>query len=281
LLFTRFWTLVGSIAIALVLLTRVAAADGTRSLHLRGRVSDVKHGGPVEGAQVHVFDPHGDERVVISRGDGHYEIDVAPGEHEVVFVFGKSRLPTRVTVEPGQDAVLDGKVDSTSGEVIEISDPRAPAVMPRATNHVKSRAPPYSDEMIGKDIWTRAWLLLDVQASGEVTQFKFLKRPGHGLDRIAADEAFKLRFEPGRNEQGKPIRVWLIWLIEWPSNAWLTAMHLTRTMMPTARMIRSVPCRGSGPWRMGSRYPTYRDCSEPDLSRAPHEPWIPRPTPRR
>lgn len=35
-----------------------------------------------------------------------------------------------------------------------------------------------------------------------------------------------------------------------------------------------VPCRGSGPMHMGSLHPTYRDCSEADLSKIDPVPWI-------
>jgi hypothetical protein len=59
--------------------------------------------------------------------------------------------------------------------------------------------------------------------------------------------------------------------------------NLPRTMrppiigFPPRRMSDYVPCKGSGPMNLGSLYPTYRDCSTPDLKRMPNEPWIVRP----
>ncbi|HYW86249.1 MAG TPA: hypothetical protein VFB50_00655, partial [Chloroflexota bacterium] len=112
---------------------------------------------------------------------------------------------------------------------------------------------------------------------------KFLKRPGYDLETIAAGEVFKLRFEPARDARGEPMRIWLVWGIEWPSNGWLMAMKLPRTMkppivgFPPRLMSDRVPCKGSGPMHLGSLYPTYRDCSQPDLAQFAKEVWIARP----
>ena len=168
------------------------------------------------------------------------------------------------------------------GEVIIIEDLIPPKVKPRPKNYSPKKAPPYSDRAILSDAWTKAWLLLDVSATGEVTRFKFLKRPGYDLEKIAAAEVFKLHFEPARDAANKPIPTLVLWLIEWPSAGWLEKLVGTRTRMPplvgVPPNVRSqadyVPCRGSGPWHMGSVHPTYKDCSKPDLSKATTEPWI-------
>jgi hypothetical protein len=170
-------------------------------------------------------------------------------------------------------------LDGISGEVIVIHDRPAPKVPPRPINFSDRKTPPYSDEAIDKDAWTRAWMVLDISPTGEVTRFKFLRRPGYDLEKIAASEVFKLRFEPARDAAGKPMATWLVWGIEWPSNVWLVTFLGVRTGMPPLvgfpprRMSDYVPCKGSGPMLLGSLYPTYRDCSQPDLSRMQQEPW--------
>lgn len=175
------------------------------------------------------------------------------------------------------------KVDDLQGEVIVIRDMVPPKVPPRPVGFSERRAPPYSDAAILRDAWTRAWMVIDISATGEVKRFKFLKRPGYDLEAIAASEVFRLKFEPARDDRGTPIETWLVWGIEWPANGWLNAMGIPRTTMPPIAgfpprsTAASVPCRGSGPMNLGSVYPTYRDCSMPDLSRMSSEPWVTRP----
>jgi hypothetical protein len=182
-------------------------------------------------------------------------------------------------------ALADGgkpQTDGLSQEVIIIRDMIPPKVPPKPVNFSERKAPPYSDAAILGDAWTRAWMVLDISPTGEVLRFKFLKRPGYDLDAIAASEVFKLRFTPARDDGGRAIETWLIWGIEWPSTGYLTANGLTRSAMPPMVDIPphplsdSVPCRGSGPLDLSSIYPTYRDCSTPDLSRMASERWIPR-----
>ena len=167
------------------------------------------------------------------------------------------------------------------GETIEIHDYRPPAVLPKAKNFVASKAPPYSDAAILSDAWTKAWMLLDVDEHGDVTRVKFLKRPGYDLENIATKEAFRLKFEPARDEKGNRVKTLVVWPIEWPSAGWLITFTGTRSRMPETvgfpprSQAAFVPCAGSGPWRMGSIYPAvYKDCSRPDLKRASKEAWI-------
>lgn len=180
---------------------------------------------------------------------------------------------------------------------------RAPASAYRS----RPAGAPYSDRAILSNAWTRAWLLLDIDEIGRVRRFKYIKRPGHDLEKITAREAFKLRFEPARNRAGRPVGTWMIWLIEWPSYWWLvetfgTASRMPRWVMtdreggssgPARSLANSVPCAGSGPlWfpsarampagatrldergRLRDESPmsssslrVYRDCSAPDLSK--------------
>jgi hypothetical protein len=165
------------------------------------------------------------------------------------------------------------------GEVIIIEDH---AVAAKPKNHKPLKAPPYSDEAVLSDAWTRAWLLLDVDARGHVVRIKFLKHPGYDLESIARDEVFKLEFEPARDATGKAVPTRIVWDIEWPSAWWLSTFVGTRSSMPPIvgfppqRLDAHVPCAGSGPLHLGSVHPVYKDCSKPDLSRAAVEPWVTR-----
>jgi len=252
-----------TLSLALLFIGGVAVADSSPTVPLTGKVIDKTNGGPVENAQVYVSDAAGHERVLTTDRFGRYAIDLAPGTYVVAFAYGDSQQVGHVTIEADRAATLDGKVDSRSNEVIVIKEHRQPKVLPKPLNYSPRRAPPYS--------------------------FKFLKRPGYDLENIARDEVFKLSFEPARDDTGKPVRAWVVWGIEWPSNGWLTTMFGTRTGMPPmvarsafmpfpARLqSESVTCKGSGPMHLGSLYPTYRDCSRPDLSRMANEPWVVKP----
>ena len=261
-----------------LLAARPAAADVT--CRLSGQVADIAGGKPVEAARVKVSDRHGVRTITTSDAGGRYSVEVPPGDYAVAFEYGTSRTVSQVSITPSCTATLDGKVDIT-GEIIVIQDQKPPAHPARPVNYKNRANPPYSDEALEKDAWTRAWMLLDISSTGEVTQFKFLKRPGYDLENIAAREVFKLQFEPARDEHGQPMRIWLVWGMEWPSNGWLMAMKLPRTMkppiigFPPRRMSDGVPCKDSGrPMFLGSLYPAYRDCSQADISKATGEKWI-------
>ena len=267
------------VAASLAVLAGAARAEEPRS-QLSGRVLDATHGGPVKGALVLIAGPRGLEQTVTTGLDGRYGAAVAPGTYHVVFAYGPSRTSGRVIVEPGRVAVLDGQVDSIAGEVIIIRDRVAPPVPPKPKNHEPRKAPPYSDRAILSNAWTKAWLLLEVDEAGRVTRFKFLRRPGYDLEKIAVKEAFRLRFDPARDRAGRALRSWVVWPIEWPSAWWLSMFVGTRSAMPKIvgfpphRQDAYVPCAGSEPLNLGSLHPTYKDCSKPDLTKAAGEPWI-------
>lgn len=185
-------------------------------------------------------------------------------------------VPTAPAKADGLAAVVAWQEVTTRGEVITIIDHRLPTVKPTPKHQSRRRAPPYSDRAITSDAWTRAWLLLDINEAGNVTQFKFLKRPGYDLEAIAQAEAFRLTFEPARDENNKPVRALVVWLIEWPSAWWLDKFVGTRAGLPPRGLVAHVPCKGSGPWKMDSVHKGYRDCSKPDPSAADKEPWITR-----
>jgi hypothetical protein len=76
---------------------------------------------------------------------------------------------------------------------------------------------PYSDQAIDENAWVVGWMLLDVDDKGVVTGFRFLHRPGYGLDRIAEKEIWGLRFEPAVDAGGQPMISKVLWKLEWPA----------------------------------------------------------------
>ena len=160
---------------------------------------------------------------------------------------------------PGETIVIHGKTPP-------------PKVLPHPKKHYHRMAPPYSDEAILSDAWTKAWVLLDIDAHGVVQRVKLLKRPGYGLDAIAIAHAMKMRFDPAEDAQGYAVPSLLLWSIEWPSYWWLVDLDIPPTTVPnfaddpevfkgTGMFV--VPCKGSGPMQLGSLHPTNRDCSPP------------------
>lgn len=260
-----------------LMLSSTAIADDALS-HLRGRVLDQTSGVPVEGALVMVSGPSGLVATLNTNSDGEYAATVAPGTYNVIFAHGKSRTSGRISVEA--DATLDGTLDAMMGEVIVIRDKIKPPVPPKPKNFKPRATPPYSDKAVLSDAWTKAHMLLDVDEHGRVLRYKFLQRPGYDLEKIAEREVAKLEFDPAKDASGKPMRAWVVWSIEWPSAWWLEKLVGTRSTMPPIvgfpprRLDSYVPCKGSGPWAMGSVHPTYKDCSKPDLRKASAEKWI-------
>lgn len=137
-------------------------------------------------------------------------------------------------------------------------------------NDLLRPAPDYSDRAIESDTWSVAWMLLDINDKGRVERVKFLRYPGQDLEKIAVRTALKLQFEPAIAHDGKPIRSYVVWPIEWPSYGWLVYRTGLATGIPDTSRI---PCRGSGPLHMDSKHPVYKDCSAPDWDKANTEPW--------
>ena len=162
------------------------------------------------------------------------------------------------------------------GETIVIEGHAPPKVQPKPVKNYFRIAPAYSDAAIESDIWSKAYLLLDINDRGTVTRVKLLKHPGHDLDLIAIDTAFHLKFSPAQDDSGRPIPSSVVWPIEWPSYWWMIDLFGLATRIPDE--IVHVPCRGSGPMHLGSIHPTYRDCETFPLSAFETEPWIQGPT---
>jgi hypothetical protein len=146
-----------------------------------------------------------------------------------------------------------------------------PATPPRAFG--RWTVPPYSQTAVDRNVWTRAWLLLDVSKTGTVTRLKVLNAPGFDLDEIAIREAWKLAFVPARDQSDRAMEALVLWTFEWPESWWLSRVGYDVRRLPDR--VTSVPCRDSGP-----TLDTYRDCTLPALGKAISQPWIDRPAPR-
>jgi hypothetical protein len=194
----------------------------------------------------------------------------------------RALLPTMLaTLATSTAAFADDKTSSRKGEVIIIEgSPPEPAVQARPParwlpqgeldNVFLRKAPEYSETAILNDRWSTAWMLLDIDRSGEVTRVKFLKKPGNDLEAIAVRTALALKFEPARDEDGKPVRSWLAFPIEWPSYWWLIERVGVATGIPDTSLV---PCRGDSAPNLDSIHPTVRDCDPPDWSLLESEPW--------
>jgi hypothetical protein len=265
-----------AIAILVVLLASSAHADPLSQLS--GRVRDRSTGAAVEGALVIVTGPR-TSRTLTTNANGDYAIVVAPGQYQVMFAYGKTRTVSTIEVVADKPATLDAKIDVGPGEVIVIRERLKPPVEPKAKNFIETKAPPYSSRAILSDAWTKAHMLLHVTAAGDVVRIKWLQKPGWDLEQIAKAEVFKLKFDPARDASGKAIDSYVVWSIEWPSAWWLEKMVGTRSGLPKPTGFpprpkwHYVPCKGSGPMNLGSLHPTYRDCSQPDLTKVEHAKW--------
>jgi hypothetical protein len=257
-------------------------ADGT----LSGRVVDLNNQ-PVADATVVVAADDGAEQSVTTGADGRYELLVhGNGSFAVVVAFGGARQAGRVAITDGGRTTFDGQLD-IAAEVIEVHGQPRGVLMPKLKQD-DLKIPEYSEKAILGDHWTRAWLLLDVDEQGDVVRVKFLRRPLYDLDEIAVKHALGLHFRPAIDREGKAHHMLIVWTIEWPSYRWLQQKNGVTTRMPTFldhpqdMGVRGIvntatfpPCRDKSGPNLESSYPTVRDCSKPDLSKADAaEPWI-------
>ena len=240
-------------------LCALPATAGEEHGAIEGVVTDKGSGKGVGAVSVMVV-ADGVTKTVMTGKDGRYVVKgVAPGSYGVLFVFGKSRLKRGgIEVTAGTPVTLNVSIDvSKSAEVVKVREkpPVSKAAPPAPAGKYLATPPPYSDEAIDSDIWARAWLILDVDATGKVTAVSFLKKAGHGLDEIAEKEAMTYHFKPALDDAGKPIASRIAVMMEWPS--WWYTHTLVSTGQP--------PCAGSGPLNLGSMHPVYRDCSVVDV----------------
>jgi len=290
---SRSWFVLLTLVLALSF-TASASADpsptATPTAELSGVVTDKVTGAPVAGVLVHVAGPEGVVRDATTDGRGRYRVTVAEGVYKVLFAYGTSQTMVSVQLQAGKGGTLDAKIDSGSGETIVLKDKVVPKQLPKIKNYAPSKAPPYSDKAVTSDTWTRAWLLLDVDEHGDVARFKWLKRPGLDLEKLATAEVWKLKFEPALDPEGKPMRVRVVWKFEWPAVGWLNLMNdATRSYSPSgvtfiqgdkASDFRAhhpynyIPCTGESTANLDSYYPVTRDCSTYDLKVADREQWV-------
>ena len=275
------WQDEGMRTIGVVLLIMIGAGEAVAGSGIGGRVTSAVDGAPVEGANVLVVAGRDYVASATTDADGRYAIAIRPGTYEVVLVSGTSRRLARATVVDGERTRVDGALGAAPSEVIVLEEPTPVEAPPRPRNFPKRKLLPYSDEAVLTDAWTKAWFLLDVSAQGKVTRVKFLRRPGHDLDDIALRAAFDLEFDPSRDPLGRPVRVTMVWSFEWPANSFVLALTGLRTAkpddvgFPPRPADAFVPCKGSGPMRLGSIvYKGYKDCSRPDMTKAAALPWI-------
>jgi hypothetical protein len=259
-----------------VAIAPAVAADPLVSLS--GRVTDAKTEQPIEGAVVHAVAAGHKSVMRTTDRAGRYLLELPPAAYAVTFIAGASRTTKHLKLVAEVDMVADAALASNA-EVIEIEGTLAEPRAPKAKNFVWTRVPRYTDEAILKDVWARAWLLLSIDDTGEVTKFKFLKRPGYGLDDIAAEEAFRLKFAPATDADGKAVSARVIWPIEWPANSFMLEKYEVQRMpgvegFPAHSAADYVPCAGLEYLNLESLYRVFRDCSQPDLSKAAGEAWI-------
>ncbi|MBX3155415.1 MAG: carboxypeptidase regulatory-like domain-containing protein [Deltaproteobacteria bacterium] len=210
----------------------VAAADDAPSppaqpqtqAVLGGRVTDVT-GKPVANARVYVMPRGGGRLQTETDKDGRYTMALSVGgAYSVVIAVDQIHTYRQVLVNASAPTTLDVEVETIpGGEVITIIDRPLPQpeVMPKPQNENVRKSLPYSAQAMERDAWARAFILLDIDERGTVQRIKLLKRPGFDLDQIAIDEAFKLTFDPALDKQGKPMRTYIVWNMEWPSWGWL------------------------------------------------------------
>lgn len=159
---------------------------------------------------------------------------------------------------------------AVADEVIHVEGTHPDVTPPRPIEPNPFATPPYSDEALLQDTWTTAWFMIDVDEQGVARHYKWLKKPGLDLEPVALAEIRKLKFQPAIGADGKPLRVNMLWRIEWPSASWLQTIMGTRSRAPRQRPgpygrnhDAAVPCRGSGPMNLGMARPVYKDCWKP------------------
>jgi len=255
----------------------VAAADATKS-SIHGTVVDAASGAPVVDATVVIVAPAPAAPVSVrTSAKGEYSTsDLAPGRYAVTVAYGDTHTSAEAIDVDGGVVRLDLRVNAQRIETIVVREklPPPPKVEATPTERYERLTLPYSSEAIDTDAWKVAWLLLAIDDMGAVTGVTFLHRPGIGLDEIASEQAFKLRFHPARDDEGRAVASHVLWKMEWlPYWPGRVNVGYSKT--------GDIPCANSGrPLDLGAFYPSYRDCSEPDWGKLATEREI-KPPPRR
>jgi hypothetical protein len=224
---------------------------------LRGQVKS-DSGEPLADVAVHVTSAEG-ERVVRTDEQGRYRVDLGTSQGQK-FVF--VRRIARINGQSVETSELE-----TGEEVFEIKEAEKPKIMPKPTSGTNV-IPGYSDEARAKDVWAKAWLMLEIDDKGNVARMKMLHSPGYGLEEIAIRAAGDLSFEPARSTAGRPVPALVLWAYEWPAYFWLIERKLSPERLTDA--VESVPCA-----KEPSNRSRLRDCTKADLTKAAELPWIP------
>jgi hypothetical protein len=193
------------------------------------------------------------ERTLKTDKHGRFRTEIA--EPTMVAVYGGMQVQggSSTTEKVGGDeAIVLREAERPTTLAKPLSDPLA--------------IPDYTDALRDKNVWVRAWLLLEVNETGSVSRVKLLNPPGYDLDAIAIRDAFKLKFEPARNRVDKPMSSMVVWKFEWP-----TAGSLPRNKWS------ELPCRQRADDKWYAMNKPYRDCSRPNMAGVVTTPWIDRP----
>ena len=188
----------------------------------------------------------------LTNGEGEFEAVLGPGQYEITYTFGNSKVIRLFEIRKGLFTRVNGRLRQGDGEVIIIRE-RNRVREATATNFDPTKTPPYSDKAIEANFWARAWFVLDVDREGKVLRVKFMHRPTHDLEDHALAEAFKLKFTPSINMHGQRIKTLVVWSMEWPAYWWLIDMQGSAEKMPrrhnaafdTAGLLRGQVTEGS------------------------------------
>ncbi|HEY1551828.1 MAG TPA: carboxypeptidase-like regulatory domain-containing protein [Kofleriaceae bacterium] len=224
-----------------------------------GQVTDPR-GRAVAGVQVHAVWGDGDHLVATDRNGRYHVKPTAAGVAVLVFVYGDVRITSTAANSHG----------GADGETVDIREREVPTTPPKLKHRPKR--PAYSDAASDRNAWIRAWLLLDIDASGGVVGLKLLDRPGYDLDAVAIASGFALDFEPARDRENHPVRTQMLWVIDWPPFWWVIDQGASVTaQIPDAAW--SLPCRDEH-----GVEPTHveRSCARPTIANALALPWIKR-----
>ncbi len=291
-----------ALLLAAAVLAGPALADTPPKGAVAGVVVDARSAAPLAGATVILTSDQGHIVIAgLSDAEGRFRMGNLPtGSYQVLFVLGTATdLHTSVPVTDGLTTPVHGELAPTVDVTTIVEHPIQTA--PRPIRSTVKKVLPYSDAAIDHDAWEVGWLLLDIDTRGEVESFRFLHRPGHDLERIANQEVWKLRFEPARGVDGKPVPSQMLWKMEWPSFWWSKEVqlvnHVEYTYGSSIKATRRAPilrpgfmtrpygtglppCKGEGPLNLESAHAVYRDCSKPDLANVDAQPVVVRPAAR-
>lgn len=249
------------VAVAIAASVAPAAADDMTGFvvsgkgTLTGSVTDGKGKG-IGKAKVFVASKAGLASVE-ADGNGRYRVKI-DGESMVFVNISGARIG-------GESATSEG---SGGDETISVHEMVPPAVMAKPKDsEAVLEIPDYSDKAVDKNIWARAWMILDVDVDGSVKRVKFTKRPGYDLDDEAVKSAFKVKFEPAKDRTGKAMRSAILWTYEWPSYFWLKSNGTSTGRLPMDVMYAT--CQ-----KQGEQKAERRDCTPPDLTKTFDEKWI-------